>query len=219
MRVALAFQVVSLRAASLMENAVRLCTPAELPGKDKYSSLIVLCRKLDRLQDIFNARSQRSAPILNSPQSALLEEVIEILGYFADWRGDLAARGKDLEVSFFPSAWWEDLNGLCLGLACTARFYLASNPGCALVQRFLDQDPCEHSFNHARLNMAGGAPDARSASTSSGIAGAVRMAGGTGNSGSARMSSCDVERGLLDVKKAKEGNLGDNGRYFIPGRS
>jgi len=162
----------------------------------------------------------------------LLDEVIEILGYFADWRSDLAASGRDLDVSFFPSALWEDINGLCLGLVCTGRFYLALHPGCALVQRFLDQDPCEHSFNHARLNMAGGAPDARSACTSSGIAGTVRMAGGTGNSGSARMGNTDVERGLLDVGRAKksrsnqpflggaeeESELGDNPRYFVPGR-
>jgi len=99
------------------------------------------------------------------------------------------------------------------------------------VQRFLDQDPCEHSFNHARSNMAGVAPDARSASTSSGIAGTVRMAGGTGNSGSARMGSTDVERGLLDMRRAKKSSLNQsslegaeeeselegNPRYYIPG--
>ena len=48
------------------------------------------------------------------------------------------------------------------------------------------------------------------------MAGTVRMAGGTGNSGSAQMSSCDVERGLLGVRKAKMGVLRGDGRYFIP---
>ena len=80
----------------------------------------------------------------------------------------------------------------------------------------MDQDPCEHSFNHARSNMAGGAPDARSACSSTGIGGTVRMAGGTGNSGTARMSRTDVERGLLDVRKAKKGVLRGDGRYSIP---
>jgi len=67
--------------------------------------------------------------------ASLIEDAVRScsdLGYFADWRSDLAARGKDLEVSFFPNALWEDLNGLCLGLACTG------------------QGSCEHSFNKPR---------------------------------------------------------------------
>ena len=64
--------------------------------------------------------------------------------------------------------------------------------------------------------MAGGAPDARSACSSNGVGSTVRMAGGTGNSGTARMSSTNVERGLLDVRKAKKGVLRGDGRYSIP---
>ena len=74
----------------------------------------------------------------------MLDEVIDILGYFADWRSDLAARGKDLEVSFFFRA-------LCEKTSMDFdRFYLASNSGSALMQRFFGQGPCEHSFNKPR---------------------------------------------------------------------
>ena len=83
-----------LRAASLMEDAVRTCSDAELLGRRQYSSLIEHCRKLDRLQDIFNARSTRNAPILNSPQSFLLDEVIDILGTLRTGEAILPPAGR-----------------------------------------------------------------------------------------------------------------------------
>jgi len=48
------------------------------------------------------------------------------------------------------------------------------------------------------------------------LAGTVRMTDGTGNSGSAQMSSCDFEKDLLDVRKAKKSVLRGNGGYSIP---
>ena len=87
------------------------------------------------------------------------------------------------------------------------------------MQRFLDQDPCEHSFNHARLN-SDGAPDARGTSTSKGFSGGgVALGWGDRHSGMQRMGQVAVERGLLNVKQARAGVLGDErSRYFVPAR-
>jgi hypothetical protein len=89
------------------------------------------------------------------------------------------------------------------------------------VQRFLDQDPCEHSFNHARLN-SDGAPDARSASTSKGFSG-----GGGGCAWLGRQAQRDAANGQGCRRKgASECEAGTGGRvrgdersrYFVPAR-
>ena len=86
---------------------------------------------------------------------------------------------------------------------------------------------CSDSWTKIRVSIASITPDrtwlavlrtqgALAPQRNRHIGGTVRMAGGTGNSGTARMSRTDVERGLLDVRKAKKGVLRGDGRYSIP---
>ena len=82
------------------------------------------------------------------------------------------------------------------------RFYLGTNPGATLVQRRLDQDPCEHHFSHVR--QAGGstraitAPVARRAT---GYAATIRLIGSGGNSGTKGFFSEDEAALLCKPRK------------------
>ena len=192
MRVPLAFQVVSASAARLLRRAAagdHGYGKSALPeGARKFTCLIELCEKLNRVVDIMNARSEMKAPILSSPQHELISESLGILGWFAEWHADLGRSGEDMDTAFFPQALWEDINGLLLGVACTARFCLAAFPGEQLLQRRLDQDPCEHHFNHVRGNAGSTrSPDLRQCTQSTSTAGDMHaggLTGGlTGNSG------------------------------------
>ena len=62
--------------------------------------------------------------------------------WFSELKSGLEAHREDLEVAFLHHTTLEDINGLFLGVACTARFNLAIFPDEALVQRRLDHDPC-----------------------------------------------------------------------------
>jgi hypothetical protein len=201
MRVGLAVQVVSTRAGSMMVKAAAgECGPgcAPLPERERvlYSCLIELCKKLDRIVDIMNARGERGAPIMNSPQHGLIGEVLDILKWFSDWRSALEAAEQNLETAFFGKTLWEDLPGLLLGVACTARFNLAMFPGESMLQRRLDQDVCEHHFNHVR--QGGGSshsnPAAYEACRLTAVAGTVHAAslGNRGNSSGAHVTVAEA---------------------------
>jgi hypothetical protein len=165
------------------------CSPLPVSARGLYGSLVEFSRTLDRVVDIMNARSERGAGPIDSPHSPLIHEALELLVWFCEWKSDLEAHGEDLEVAFLHHTTWEDINGLLLGVACTARFNLAMFPDEALVQRRLDQDPCEHHFNH--LRQGGGATSNITASRACGlsaIAGTLHsaaMGGRAGNSGQA----------------------------------
>ena len=62
--------------------------------------------------------------------------------WFSEWKSGLEAHREDPEVAFLHHTTLEDINGLLLGVACTAGSNLAMFPDEALVQRRLDQDPC-----------------------------------------------------------------------------
>ena len=80
-----------------------------LPSADLYGPLIQLIEKMDRLVDIFNsAGPQKDAPIIDSKEHRLLNELMGILGWFSDWRADLIQRGLDTEVAFFPRVVFDD---------------------------------------------------------------------------------------------------------------
>jgi hypothetical protein len=202
MRVGLAAQVASRRAASVMTRAAAGgCAagrqPLPLAEQRLYSSLIAFCLKMDRIVDIMNARgTEREAPILNSPQHVLIDEVLDILKWFADWRSEVEDSDLEVEEVFLGKRLWEDLNGLLLGVACTARFNLARFPLEAMLQRRLDQDPCEHHFNHVR--QGGGTshsnPTAQEATSSTAIAGTLHAAslGDRGNSSGANVSMAEA---------------------------
>jgi len=93
MRVPLAVQVVSEPAARICERVAggepgafgRRGMPAT--AQQGYTSLIELCRKLNRIVDIMNARSEKGAGILNSPRHPLIYEALDLLKWFSDWRG------------------------------------------------------------------------------------------------------------------------------------
>jgi hypothetical protein len=202
MRVSLAVQVVSARAAGLLkrikDGETGRWSDDPLPDGERarLTSLIDLCEKTNRIVDIMNARGEEhGAPILNSPRAPLIDEVLDILKWFADWRSELVAAGHDVDKEvFFPRELWEDLNGLLLGVACTSRFYLAYYPGESLLQRRFDQDPCEHHFNHVR-GSAGATrnPDAYQCRQATSIAGDLHAGGltggGTGNSGKGQVEA------------------------------
>lgn len=183
MRVPLAVQVFSQRSARLQKRASNGereagCQPLIDSERGAYGSLIELTVRLDRIVDIMNARGERGAPILSSPHHPLIVEALDILEWFCVWEKDLRERGEDMDEAFFAKELFEDANGLLIGLACTARFNLAFYAGAAIVQRFLDQDPCEHHFNH--LRQAGGATravTAYSSANSTVIAGGLHVGG------------------------------------------
>jgi len=191
MRVYLAMQVVSGSVVAMLKEY----TASDEPRRALYAPLIELCEKFDRIVDIWNSCSQKNAPIINSPVHDLLFEALDILEWFSLWRDDLSVRGEDLDSKFFPHEWWEDLNGLVLGLVCTCRFYLLPDNSRALVQRRGDQDPCEHHFAHLRAK--GGSSSsvtAYRARGSTGVAADMRIISGGGSNSS---------RGPIDPELAR----------------
>ena len=200
MRVSLSLQAVSRSVATMLEEFAAAI--AEM--RNIYAPLIELCRKLDRIVDIWNSRSDRGAPIINSAHHSLLYEALEILEWFSVWRDEVAFQGVDLEVAFLGQALWEDLNGLVLGLVCTCRFYLpaeGAQGGRALVQRRGDQDPCEHHFAHVRAKGGGTCSvSAYRARGATGVAGDVRVIGG----GSGNNSTAGVDKAMAACPLAKK---------------
>lgn len=181
MRVFLAVQILSESVASMIEHVMKT-KELTVTGKELFESTVLFCRKMNRLVDIMNGRGENGAPIVRSPHDDVLYEALDILGWLADWRNDLVEGHLDLDVHFFPSELWEDVQGMVLSLVCTARYFTSRFPDVALCQRRGQQDIVEHHFGHLRQAAGAarglGAQQARSGTATSA---AVRIAG-NGNS-------------------------------------
>jgi len=196
MRVYLSMQVVSWSVVTMLREYIA----SNEHLRALYAPLIELCEKLDRIVDIWNSRAEKNAPIINSSDHELLFEALDILEWFTLWRDDLAFRAEDLDSKFFPNEWWEDLNGLVLGLVCTCRFYLLPDDSRALVQRRGDQDPCEHHFAHLRAKGgSSSAVTAYRACGGTGVAADMRVTQG----GSSNNAKAPVDRGMATAPMPK----------------
>lgn len=100
--------------------------------------------------------------------------------------------GADSDGSFFRKQLWEDLNGLLLGVACTARFNLASFPEGGIVQR-----RPEHVRQGAGSHSN---PLSYEASRLTAVAGTVRS-GALGIKGNSSASHISMEEALSPLAK------------------
>jgi len=140
----------------------------------------------------------------------LLYESIEILSWFGEWRETLIENAEpDIEnVQFLPREIWDDLQGLLLGLVCLSRSSLTRFAGSAIVQRRLNQDPCEHCFGHVRY--AGGGtqnPTSFQSNAAIGVATDLRaVAGGNMNTNCGGLSAIDPNAVMARrARKRKQG--------------
>eukprot|EP00622_Pseudochattonella_farcimen_P006945 FR742824.1.p1 GENE.FR742824.1~~FR742824.1.p1 ORF type:complete len:207 (+),score=24.44 FR742824.1:55-621(+) len=181
MRVPQAMQVVS----SSMVNLITLAEKRFLEDGIDLSAMKLLCQKLDRLVDILNSRVDRASGPISSADDPLLEQLLDILGWFSRWKSNIATAAdlltpemsaQEQKACFLTEQSWFDLQQLILGFVAGCQFYLQLYPKRVVVSRRCNQDICEHHFAHVR--EAGGATDsvtAAQAMAATGTAAAVRL--------------------------------------------
>ena len=164
MRVYLAMQVVSTSMVRIIDAEAHKMQPAfgALAPGQIYEGVRTLCVKLDRLVDILNSTTEKDGiEFVNGPNHAHLDELMETLAWFADWKARLAESDlpkKEKKASFLPDECWADLQSLVLGFVCACKFYLAKygKDGAIMIARRCSQDIVEHHFAHVRASRKSG---------------------------------------------------------------
>jgi hypothetical protein len=128
-------------------------------GEDKLSSelfapLRKIIGKVDRLVDIFNGTrvNDKNVPKgcenVNSPSHRHIEEVLDILALFNEWR--LEAKAKKDSNLFIPYTSFDNLCSMVFGLVGIAQTYLRADGSLTMVQHRGNTDVLEHAFAHIR---------------------------------------------------------------------
>ena len=94
-----------------------------------------------------NRGENKGCEILNSPSHFHLQELLNILITFTEWKNEAGVNVKE----FVPWQTYEDLCYLIFGLVGLSRCYLQEDKGWTLVQRKNGSDDVEHEFAGIRV--------------------------------------------------------------------
>ena len=150
MKVFLATQVVSATIIRLLDTYADKCG-----GVAKYAPIRVIVANIDRLVDICNNTRTNSRGVvkgceqINSPHHFHLQELINILEVFAEWKA-----GAKTKSNFIPYQSYEDLIQLVTTLIGISTVYLKEDKSRTMVQRRGGSDDCEHEFGGIRERNA-----------------------------------------------------------------
>ena len=145
MRVHLAVQIFSDGVACMLEDHIEFIDEAT---KTLYEPLIAIIRNVDKLIDIWNARSDKKCGMIDCPNHSHITELREILDIFEEWRNESKENGG--VYSFIPNESWEDLCWLVYGIEGVATTYLKDNKSLVMHQKNGGSDVCEHNFADTR---------------------------------------------------------------------
>jgi hypothetical protein len=152
-----------------------------LTAGQAYFGVRTMCEKLDKLVDILNSTTEKKGiEFVDGPKHAHLDELMETLAWFSDWKTKLAASdlsAQEKKASFLPGECWADLQSLVLGFVCACKFYLRKygKDGAIMIARRCSQDIVEHHFSHVRASRKSGpAMDSVGAMKATGTAAARR---------------------------------------------
>lgn len=179
MRVPLAVQVLSKTMMNLIDNIERFNIGNF--GNVDLKPLRDLCERFDRFVDLMNGRVDRGAGPITSQEDEKLLELLEILGWLAQWKRkieesaeELGLTPKEQKACFLTNETWEDMQRTVLGFVCCCQTTL--RPGRKLYPRRCNQDIVEHHFAHVREACgATNAATATMASDATSTAAAVRL--------------------------------------------
>ena len=155
MNVALAMQVLSATAASMIRAAIAdEDVTLSLENKAMYNHLANLCEKMNDLADICNGRNGPHTPENAEERQTKL---LDILSWFAEWKelhDERVAKEEATEYNFFADETYFCIQALILAQVGAIQLYCVEK-GLSVAPRTMNTDVVEWHFGDVRSFIGG----------------------------------------------------------------